>query len=280
MPEESETDRHLLPRSEVVGLEAIRVNARVVRALGMRSIRQTFRRPQLMAPIVVFPTLLLAIQTGGAGGAVNLPGFPPVQSFLQFMLAGAMMQSLMLAGNSGGIALAVDIEMGFTDRLFSAPIPRYTIVLGRLAGTAALGLLASLWFLAIGLAFGAEIHSGVAGALIAIALVTATAMAVGGIGAAIALRTGSASVVQGLFPLVLVVLFLSSAFFPNELMIQPARAIAEYNPLSFVVEGVRGPIIGGIDGAELGEAVLAIAGIVVLGLVLSARALRHRLRVG
>jgi ABC-2 type transport system permease protein len=273
-------DRPSLPRSEVVGLEALRLNSRVVRALGMRSIRQTFRRPQLMAPIVVFPTLLLAIQTGGAGGAVNLPGFPPVQSFLQFMLAGAMMQSLMLAGNSGGIALAVDIEMGFTDRLFSAPIPRYTIVLGRLAGTAALGLFSSLWFLAIGLIFGAEIESGVAGALIAIALVTATAMAVGGIGAAIALRTGSASVVQGLFPLVLVVLFLSSAFFPNELMIQPAKAIAEYNPLSFVVEGIRGPIISGIDATELAEAVLAIAAIVVLGLVLSARALRHRLRVG
>ena len=255
-------------------------NLRVVRALGMRSIRQTFRRPQLMAPILVFPTLLLAIQTGGAGGAVNLPGFPPAQSFLQFMLAGAMMQSLMLAGNSGGIALAVDIEMGFTDRLFSAPIPRYTIVLGRLAGTAALGLLASLWFLAIGLIFGAHIESGVAGALIAIVLVTVTAMAVGGIGAAIALRTGSASVVQGLFPLVLVVLFLSSAFFPNGLMIQPAKAIAEYNPLSFVVEGIRGPIVSGVDASELADAVLAIAGIVVLGLVLSARALRHRLRVG
>ena len=261
-------------------MNELAVNLRVVRALGMRSIRQTFRRPQLMAPIVVFPTLLLAIQTGGAGGAVNLPGFPPVHSFLQFMLAGAMMQSLMLAGNSGGIALAVDIEMGFTDRLFSAPIPRYTIVLGRLAGTAALGLFGSLWFLAIGLIFGAQIEAGVPGALIAIALVTATAMAVGGIGAAIALRTGSASVVQGLFPLVLVVLFLSSAFFPVELMIQPAKAIAEYNPLSFIVEGVRGPIISGIDAAELGEAVLAIAGIVVLGLVLSARALRHRLRVG
>ncbi len=219
------------------GVSALATNARVVRALGMRSVRQTFRRPQLIAPIIVFPTLLLAIQTGGAGGAVELPGFPPVQSFLQFMLAGAMMQSLMLAGNSGGIALAVDIEMGFTDRLFSAPIPRFAIVLGRLAGTAALGLFGALWFLAIGLIFGAEIESGVAGALLAIVLVTAAAMAVGGIGAAIALRTGSASVVQGLFPLVLVVLFLSSAFFPQELMIEPAKTIAQYNPLSFIVEG-------------------------------------------
>jgi ABC-2 type transport system permease protein len=196
------------------------------------------------------------------------------------MLAGAMMQSLMLAGNSGGIALAVDIEMGFTDRLFAAPISRFTIVLGRLAGTAALGLFASLWFLAIGLIFGAHIESGVPGALLAIVLVTATAMAVGGIGAAIALRTGSASVVQGLFPLVLVVLFLSSAFFPVHLMIQPAQAIAEYNPLSFVVEGIREPIVSRIDAADTLYAVLAIAGIVVAGLVLSARALQHRLRVG
>jgi ABC-2 type transport system permease protein len=254
--------------------------ARVVRALGARSIRQTFRRPQLISPIIVFPTLLLAIQTGGAGAGVELPGFPPVQSFLQFMLAGSMMQAMMLAGNSGGIAFAVDIEMGFTDRLFAAPIPRFAIVLGRLAGTAALGLFAALWFLAIGLVFGAEIEGGVPGALLAIALITASALAVGGIGAAIALRSGSASVVQGLFPLVLVVLFLSSAFFPQELMIEPARTIAEYNPLSFIVEGVREPIVSGIDAGHTLEAVAAIAGIVALGLVLSARALQHRLRVG
>ncbi len=261
-------------------MSALATNVRVVRALGMRSIRQTFRRPQLLAPIVVFPTILLAIQTGGAGSAINLPGFPPVDSFLQFMLAGAMMQSLMLAGNSGGIALAVDIEMGFTDRLFSAPIPRFAIVLGRLAGTAALGLFASLWFLAIGLIFGATIVSGVPGALIAIVLVTASAMAVGGIGAAIALRTGSASVVQGLFPLVLVVLFISTAFFPQELMIEPAKTIAKYNPLSFIVDGIRDPMISGITASDMIDAVLAILGIVILGLVLSARALRHRLRVG
>ena len=255
-------------------------SARVVQALGTRSIRQTFRRPQLMAPIIVFPTLLLAIQTGGAGAGVELPGFPPVQSFLQFMLAGSMMQAMMLAGNSGGIAFAVDIEMGFTDRLFAAPIPRFAIVLGRLAGTAALGLFAAVWFFAIGLIFGAEIEGGVAGALLATALITASALAVGGIGAAIALRTGSASVVQGLFPLVLVVLFLSSAFFPQPLMVEPAKTIAEYNPLSFIVEGVREPIISGIDGKQTLEALAAIAGIVALGLLLSARALRHRLRVG
>jgi ABC-type polysaccharide/polyol phosphate export permease len=261
-------------------VSALVTNLRVVRGLGMRSVRQTFRRPQLMAPIIVFPTLLLAIQTGGAGAAINLPGFPPVQNFLQFMLAGAMMQSMMLAANSGGIALAVDIEMGFTDRLFAAPIPRFAIVLGRLAGTAVLGLFSALWFLAIGLIFGAHIDGGVPGALLAILLITASALAVGGIGAAIALRTGSASVVQGLFPLVLVVLFLSSAFFPLNLMIEPAQTIARYNPFSVIVSGVRDPIISGVSARETAEALLAVIGIAALGLILSARALRHRLRVG
>ncbi|MEZ5077446.1 MAG: ABC transporter permease [Solirubrobacterales bacterium] len=261
-------------------MSRLTANARVIRALGMRSVRQTFRRPQLIAPIIVFPTLLLAIQTGGAGASIALPGFPEVQGFLQFMLAGAMMQAMMLAGNSGGIALAVDIEMGFTDRLFTAPIPRFAIVLGRLAGTAVLGCFAAIWFLAIGLIFGAEIESGAAGALLAIALIAAAAMAVGGIGAAIALRTGRASVVQGLFPLVLVILFVSSAFFPQELMIEPAKTIAAYNPLSFVAEGIREPIIAGIDATTTLAAVAAILAIVALGLALSAGALRHRLRVG
>ena len=44
----------------------MRQQVRVVVALGRRSVLQTFRRPQLLAPLIVFPTLLLAIQTGGA----------------------------------------------------------------------------------------------------------------------------------------------------------------------------------------------------------------------
>ncbi|MDP9228287.1 MAG: ABC transporter permease, partial [Actinomycetota bacterium] len=186
-------------------------NARVVAALGARSVKQTARRPQLAAPLIIFPTLLLAIQTGGAGRAVDLPDFPEVHGFLDFMLAGAMVQAVMLAGNSGAIALAIDIEMGFTDRLFAAPISRFSVVLGRLAATAALGALTALWFIAIGLLFGVHIQEGVLGVLWIVVLVSAAALAFGGVGASIALRSGSASVVQGLFPIVFVILFLSTA---------------------------------------------------------------------
>jgi ABC-2 type transport system permease protein len=249
-------------------------------ALGKRSALQTFRRPQLMAPLLIFPTLLLAIQTGGAGSAVNLPGFPPVQSFLAFMLAGAMIQSTLLAGNSGGIALAVDIEMGFTDRLLVAPIPRFAIVLGRLAGTAALGLFTAVWFLVIGFVFGVRVEEGALGVLVMVLFVVASAVAFGSIGAAIALRTGSASVVQGMFPLVFVILFLSTAFFPDNLLVEPARTIAEYNPASFIVDAVRDPIISSFSTEDMLKGIAGLLIVGVIGFTMAARALNHRLRTG
>jgi ABC-2 type transport system permease protein len=261
-------------------LSRLALNLRVIAALGRRSVRQTFRRPQLFAPILVFPTLLLAIQTGGAGGAVELAGFPQVNGFLDFMLAGAMVQACLLAGNSGGIALAVDLEMGFTDRLFAAPISRFAIVGGRLAGTAALGAVTAVWFIAIGLIFGATIEGAIPGGILIIGLVALSAVAFGGIGAAVALYAGRASVVQGLFPLVFVILFLSDAFFPANLMLEPAATIAEYNPLSLIVDGIRELVIGGLDAAAVAEALAAIALIGGISIALSALALRRRLRLG
>ena len=261
-------------------LERLRANARVVAALGARSVKQTVRRPQLAAPLIVFPTLLLAIQTGGAGRAVDLPQFPPVDNFLSFMLAGAMIQSVLLAGNSGAIAIALDIEMGFTDRLFAAPISRFSIVLGRLAGTAMLGAFTAVWFIAIGLIFGASINEGILGALWIVLMVSAAAVAFGSLAAAIALKTGSPSVVQGLFPLLFVGLFLSTAFFPANLMLEPAASVAEYNPVSFIVDGIREPIISGFAGEDELKAVLSILGIGALGFWLSAVAVRSRVRTG
>ena len=104
-----------------------------------------------------------------------------------------------------------------------------------------------------------RIDEGVPGALVMILFVSLSAVAFGGIGAAVALRTGKASVVQGLFPLVFVILFLSSAFFPSNLMLEPAATIAKYNPLSFIVEGVRDPVISSLSLDAFAKAIGSIA---------------------
>jgi ABC-2 type transport system permease protein len=261
-------------------IQTLGANARVVAALGRRSILQTLRRPQLLAPLIVFPTALLAIQTAGAGRAVDLPGFPEVPNFLSFMLAGSIVQSVMFTGNSGAIAFAIDMEMRFTDRLYAAPIARSSVVLGRLAATATIGAIIAVYFIVLGLIFGASIHEGVPAVIWIVALTSASALAFGTIGAAIALRSNSASVVQGIFPLVFVILFLSDAFFPANLMLEPASWIAQYNPFSFIVNGIRDPIISGWSATTELKAIASVIGIGALGFALCALAMRSRLRRG
>jgi ABC-2 type transport system permease protein len=251
---------------------------RVLGALARRGLTQTFRRPQFLAPIVIFPSLFLAANVGGAGAATDLPQFPDVHGFLDFQVPAAMLQATLLTGVSTGIAIALDIEVGFVDRLFTAPIRRASFVLGRLATTGVLGVLGGVWFMAVGLIFGAHIKGGVPGALLVLALAGLAAMSFGGLGAALALKAGRASVVQGIFPIVFVILFLSSAFFPRHLMEEPASTIAGWNPLSLIAGALRHPIIDGVELHAIGTGLAGVGIVAAIAWALSAWALRARLR--
>src|SRR5581483_5437768 len=99
------------------GARGGRVIAEPTFALARRALRGAARRPQFLAPLVIFPSLFLAINTGGLHRSTDLPGFPHVSGFFDFQLAGAMTQSLLLGGVSAGIATALEIEGGFFDRL-------------------------------------------------------------------------------------------------------------------------------------------------------------------
>jgi ABC-2 type transport system permease protein len=255
-------------------------NLRVVGALSKRSVVQAFRRPQFLAPIIVFPSLFLAINVGGAGRAVDLPEFPAVNGFLDFQLAGAMLQSTMLAGVSGAIALAMDIEIGFIDRLVAAPIARWSFVIGRLAATGVMGLVSAVWFISIGLIFGAKIETGIGGGLLIVALVALNALAWGSVGAAIALGSGRASVAQGIFPIVFVILFLSSAYFPQGLLLEPAQTIADWNPMSLIADSLRDPIISDVSLETTLKGLGGIAIVAGIGIALCAVAMRRRLITG
>jgi ABC-2 type transport system permease protein len=251
---------------------------RAVFALARRALRNTFRRPQFLTPLVAFPSLFLAVNVGGLHRTTSLPGFPVVHGFLDFQLAAAMTQSLLLGGVSSGIATALEIEGGFFDRLVASPIPRVAIVLGRLAATATLACLQVLWFLAIGLIFGAHIAAGLPGALLVVLIGAVAGTGFGAIGVMLALRARNASTVQGIFPLVFVVLFVSSAFFPRDLLASPVDAIARYNPLSYIADGMRDPIISSISATPVLEGLAAAAAVALVASTLSVVALRTRLR--
>jgi ABC-2 type transport system permease protein len=100
------------------------------------------------------------------------------------------------------------------------------------------------------------------------------------LGVVLALRARNASTVQGIFPLVFVVLFVSSAFFPRDLLSHPADWVAAYNPLSYIADGMRDPIISGVSVAPVLEGLAAAIGVSVAFTALAVVSLRGRLRDG
>ncbi len=251
---------------------------RTVLALAARALRGWLRRPQFLAPLVIFPSLFLAVNTGGLSRSTDLPGFPEVNGFLDFQLAAAMTQSLLLGGVMTGIATALEIEGGFFDRLVASPIPRVAIVFGRLVAGGALAAVQVVYFLVLGLIFGAHFEGGVVGVVAVLSMGILAGVGFGAIGQTIALRARSASTVQGIFPLVFVVLFISTAFFPQKLLAEPLDTLAQYNPLSYLADGLRDPIISSASAEPILEGFAAAGGIVLVFGALCVIALRTRLR--
>jgi len=252
--------------------------ARVIQALGRRALSVQFRRAQLLMPTFVLPLMLLAVIASGTSAAQGLEAFPDVQSYLGFVVPGTIVQGALLAGLTAGVALASDIEFGFFDRLLAAPVARTSIVLGRLAGTLGLSVLQSTFFLLVALVFGARYPGGVGAAVAAVGIAAITAVGIGGIAAAIALRTGSLSLLQSIFPLVFIMLFTAPAFFPRDLLAPVLRDLAPYNPLTYVVEGVRSLLTGDPSLGDPWLGLLAAVCLAVGSTTLATFALRERLR--
>lgn len=250
-------------------------------ALARRAVVGTARLPQAWFPALFFPLVLMVIFTGSFSDAPgNIPGFPPVRGFLDFAVAGAVLQGVLIGGTTAGAAFAADIEGGFFDRLVASPVSRMAILAGRMAGSVALGLIQALLYIGIAVAFGATIVNGVPGLLAVLAIGGVLAVATSGLGIYLALRTGSAEAVQGTFPLFLILLFFSSAFFPRETMSGWFGTVADLNPISYIVEGMRNQIVGGAEAGSTAIALLLAAGLAGISVIACLAAYRRRLGGG
>jgi len=231
----------------------------------------------MVVPALVFPLFLLAVNSSGLSAATQIPGFP-TDSYLTFALAFPFMQGALFATNTAGTNLAEDIGTGFFNRLSLTPMRGSALLIGQLAGVMLVAMVQSVTYLAVGLAAGAGFEAGIGGIPVLFALSFAISGAFGAIGLFVGLRSGSGEAVQGLFPLMFVLLFLSSASLPRDLIAHGwFRTAATINPVSYLVEGVRSLFITGFDGEALGLA-FGIAGITfVIGIAAAAFAMRGRM---
>jgi ABC-2 type transport system permease protein len=250
---------------------------RQARYTAWRAVIRTSRQPIVIVPPLVFPLFLLAINASGLSAATDIPSFP-TSSYLAFALAFPFIQGAIFATNTAGTNVAQDIGSGFFNRLSLTPMTGSSLLAGQLTGVLLIGTIQAIAFLGAGLAAGASLKAGPLGVPVLFALSLSISAAFGAIGLFAGLRTGSAEAVQGLFPLMFILLFLSSASLPRDLIAQDwYRTVATINPVSYLIEGLRSLIITGWDPEALALGFGVALAIFVVGLTAATLAMRERL---
>ena len=247
-----------------------------ISAIALRSTLRTARQPAVLVSAILFPMMFFSVNAYGLEAATSIPGFP-ADSYLDFAFAFPLVQASLFGSITAGADLARDIESGFFDRLSLTPMRPVALLAGMLAGVVALGLVQGVVFLAIGLLMGVEVSSGFLGMVVLVLLTVLVALGFGGVGAILALRTGSVEAVESAFPLFFVVIFLSSINLPRDLIEAGwFRFIATINPISYLVEGLRSLVITGWDPQALLLGFGCAVGIIVLSLAGAGASLRTR----
>jgi ABC-2 type transport system permease protein len=245
--------------------------------LGRRSVVRTVRQPANVVGPLVFPMLLLAVNSGGLRSATKLPGFPTT-SFVAFALAVPFIQGALFATMNTGTDLARDIQTGFLSRLSLTPMRGVALLAGQLGGVVVLTIAQAFVYLAVGFIVGVRLESGLAGVLVIVLFAIVVGLGFGSLGAFAALRTGSGEAVQSLFPVFFVFLFISSMNIPRNLIEATwFRDLATANPVSYLLECVRSLIITGWDAEALALGFGIAASIALVAMAAASWALRVRM---
>jgi ABC-2 type transport system permease protein len=236
--------------------------------LGQRALREAWRTPEALVPTLFIPLFFLVVNVGQAGKIFpsESTGFLKGQGYGAFQLPA----SLLLAASFGTAALFLveDIEGGYFDKLRSAPIARTSIVLGRLIAELAKGLLISALIVLLGLVFGITIASGVIGFVLLVLMTALWSVVFVGFMQLIALKTRSAAATNSgglvFFPL----LFLTPNFVPRDMLTRPMEVAASFNPVTYVMEGLRSLILVDMEWSKIlpAFAVVAVLGSLMLAL--------------
>jgi ABC-2 type transport system permease protein len=241
----------------------------VAMALLLRNLLLVRRTPSVFIPSLVMPLFILVATSGAFRGISALPQFEGA-SYLAFTVPMAALLGAGFAGINSGLTLARDLEGGFFARLQASPAPRLALLAGPLGAAAARSLFTTTVVLVAGLVGGvAPASAGGTLTLYLLAMAFAAATSCWALGVALRTRrVGSAPVMQ---IAVFLAVFTSVAYAPREALSGWLRAIADHNPVTFVLEAARAAQLTGYAWGEVWPAVLALAGLVV---VLGAFALR------
>ncbi|MEO0494134.1 MAG: ABC transporter permease [Actinomycetota bacterium] len=239
--------------------------------IAIRSIRQLPRDISFIVPTLFIPLFFLVINVGSLSEAAEFTNLEI--SYREFQLPVAIVFAV--TGVSRAPAMVLDIQNGYFDRLMATPVSRRALLLGHMMADFVLVVCLSIPVVILGFVIGARFDSGPLGVVLFIFMAALWGIAFTGIPYSIALKTGNPGAVNSSFIIFFPFAFITTAYLPLEFMSGWLAEAARYNPVTYLLGGLRS-LFTGWDGAEIGKAFLAIGALAALTQTLSFRALKGR----
>jgi ABC-2 type transport system permease protein len=240
--------------------------------LAQRALVQFPRNPMVLGFSVV-PVLIMYLVFGGLfSGVSDLPGFP-TDNYFEFLAPTAVLLATVPGMGNAGVALAADLQSRYFQKLLTTPTTVGAVMLGRLMGDCLRLAVQAALVLVLAIALGAHVETGIPGALLIIAMGTLLGIVTFGVVSAnLAIRTRDAAAVQAVQPMAFLLIFLTSAYQTTDHIDSPVlRAIIDLNPAEYVLRPMRELMLSGYGWEHIGIGFVAIAGLALIGLPLTAR---------
>lgn len=241
-----------------------------LRLLSVRALREWIRSPESTLPGLLIPLFFLLVNVGQVSKVfTSSTPFLHGQTYAAFQLP----LSLLFATTDGiaGYGLVQDIDRGYFDKLRATPVARSALVLGRLAATFVRGLLLGTLVCVVAMLIGVHFAGGIAGLIVLVLLTASWGVVFGGLVQLIALKTKSPAAVNSSQLMFFPLLFLTPNFVPRNLLARPMEILATYNPVTYVVEGMRSLVLEGFVVGDLLRALVVIAGLGAITLAANIR---------
>jgi ABC-2 type transport system permease protein len=246
-----------------------------MRTVAIRALRAVPREPESTVPALIIPVFFYVVNVGALSKvSENAYGL----NFKAFQLPVAIIFAV--TGISRASTLVTDIQGGYFDRLCVTPVRRLALLLGLMVADIAVVIALSIPVLVLGFAYGVRFETGPLGVLVFVLVAGAWGLVFTGFPYAIALKTGNPAAVNTSFILFFPFAFLTTAFQPKQALSGWLKTVATYNPVTYLLSGLRSLISTGWDGTELLKALAAIAVVGTVSISLALAALRGRVRRG
>ena len=227
--------------------------------------------PAVIPPVLIaFFFFVVNIATLERLTESNISGF----DYTAFQMPTAIL--LGVTGVSRAPALVLDVQNGYLDRLLLTPIRRGAILLGHMAADVAIAAVLTIPIIALGFILGVRFEAGLLGLLLFVLLSAVWSLAFAGFGYAVALKTGNPAAVNSMFLLFFPFLFLTTSYVPRSQLSGWLDTVAAFNPVTYLLDGLRSLALEGWNGAALAKAIIAIAAIGTLSMAMCFAALRGR----